>query len=122
VAARGLQLAAIALQVAAPKCAVCWTTYAGLLDASWFAATRFNPVWFAAMLCIALLMFVMHVHSAWRTRRYGIALLTLSGWGLVIGGSLIGVIAIRVAGVAILGGALIGPRWRAWAVCAKGRA
>src|ERR1700738_2386410 len=37
----------VVLQIGAPKCAVCWTTYAGLINVGWLAAESANPLWLA---------------------------------------------------------------------------
>ncbi|MFX1676396.1 hypothetical protein PWR63_29775 [Paraburkholderia sp. A2WS-5] len=93
----------LALQIVAPKCAICWTTYAGLFGASWFAATRYNPVWFAATLGAAAVVLTLAWHETRRTRQYAAALASLPGWVLLLFGAFVGFASVRWAGVLWLG-------------------
>ncbi|WP_322048069.1 hypothetical protein [Paraburkholderia sp. J67] len=92
-----------ALQIVAPKCAICWTTYAGLFGASWFAATRYNPVWFAATLCVMFVVLSLTWREARRTRQYAAAFAILAGWLLMLFGAFVGVAGVRWVGVLWLG-------------------
>ncbi|WP_232515159.1 hypothetical protein [Burkholderia ambifaria] len=102
----------VALQIAAPKCAICWTTYAGLLNAGWFAATQLSPLWFAASLLTILVTLYVTVRDAWRTRRCAAAGCTVLAWLLLIAGWFVGLSAIRIAGFALLSAAAAAPHLR----------
>lgn len=93
----------LALQIVAPKCAICWTTYAGLFGASWFAATRYNPVWFVATLCAAIVLLTLAWREARRAHHYAAVCAILTGWLLMFFGAFVGVPWVRWAGVSWLG-------------------
>lgn len=95
---RALRSAVFALQIVAPKCAICWTTYAGLFGASWFAATRYNPVWFAAILCATFALLLRTWREARRARQYATALAMLPGGLLMLVGAFVGFAPLRWAG------------------------
>jgi len=98
----GIKAAGIVLQIAAPKCAICWTTYAGLLNASWFAVTNFNPLWFASSALVSILTLTVALQKTWRTRRYGTVLCATVAWLLFIAGWCIDLPPVRYAGIALL--------------------
>lgn len=105
----GLRIAVLALQIMAPKCAVCWTSYAGLLGASWFAASRYNPGWYAAALCVTAMSLWLAWREARRTRHYVAACAIVPGWLLMLVGAFIGIDGIRWSGVAWVGVAALLP-------------
>ncbi|RAR50758.1 hypothetical protein C7401_14074 [Paraburkholderia unamae] len=114
IVSRALRLAFFALQIAAPKCAICWTTYAGLFGASWFAATRDNGLWFGTALSLMFVAAFLSWREARRTRRFAAACASLPGWLLMLAGAFVGIDCIRWAGVAWLGVALALSRWSGW--------
>ena len=103
VVSRGLGLTVFALQIVAPKCAICWTTYAGLFGASWFAATRYNPLWFTATLCATIVVLSLTWREARRAHQYAAACAILPGWLLMLSGAFVGVAWVRWVGVSWLG-------------------
>ncbi|RQS16011.1 hypothetical protein DIE07_00485 [Burkholderia sp. Bp9002] len=102
----------VVLQIGAPKCAICWTTYAGLLNAGWFAATQFSPLWFATSLLTILVTLYVTVRDALRTRRCAAAGCAVLAWLLLIAGWFAGASAVRIAGFALLAIVATAPRLR----------
>jgi len=94
--------AMLALQIATPKCALCWSTYAGLINASWFAATAFNPTWMILTVLTATLSLGLNLYGAWRTRRYASLLLTIVAWSCFAISWIVGSIMAGYAGIALL--------------------
>jgi hypothetical protein len=98
----GIKAAGIVLQIGAPKCAICWTTYAGLLNASWFAVTNVNPLWLATSALVSILTLSVALRRTWQTRRYATVLCATVAWLLLIAGWCIDVPPVRYAGIALL--------------------
>jgi hypothetical protein len=94
--------AGIALQLAAPKCAICWTTYAGLLNASWFSVTSANPKWLALSMLSITLALMLAIRTAWRTQRSTPLACAAAAWLLVVAGWLSDMAPLKYAGLALL--------------------
>jgi hypothetical protein len=96
------RLAAVGLQIFAPKCALCWTTYAGLFNAGWFVATNIHPVWASLAALSSTLALCISLLAARRTRRYRAWLWTAASWSFLIGGWLLDCLPVRCLGFALL--------------------
>jgi len=97
-----VKVAGIVLQIGAPKCAVCWTTYAGLVNAGWFAATRLNPVWLTSSIVISMLTLAIMFRQALRARAYVTVLGAAVAWLLLIAGWFVDFPIARYAGLTLL--------------------
>lgn len=98
----GVKVASIVLQIGAPKCAICWTTYAGLINAGWFVARNANPLWLAFATLTLILSLAAGLQRALQTRRYVALLGTTVAWVLLVAGWLTDVPPVRYAGFALL--------------------
>ena len=96
------EVSGIVLQIAAPKCAICWTTYAGLVNASWFVAETVNPVWLTFATLTLILSLGVGVRRAWQTRRIAPIMGTATAWVLLVVGWFADVSPVRYAGFALL--------------------
>lgn len=94
--------AMLMLQIAAPKCALCWSTYAGLINASWFVMTALNPAWTILMALTATVSIGVSLSNAWRTKCYASLLLTCVAWSCLIVSWMIGSAWIAYTGIALL--------------------
>jgi len=102
VAGAGIKVAGIVLQIGAPKCAICWTTYAGLINAGWFAVQSANPFWLAFATLTSIMSLVAGLQRALKTRRYAGFLGTTLAWALLVAGWLLDLALVRYAGFALL--------------------
>jgi hypothetical protein len=98
----GVKVIDMVLQIGAPKCAVCWTTYGGLVNAGWFAATRLNPVWFTSSILISMLILAIMFRKALRARAYGTVLCAAAAWLLLMAGWFMDFPLVRYAGLTLL--------------------
>jgi hypothetical protein len=98
----GIKVCGVTLQIGAPKCAVCWTTYAGLFNAGWFAAKSASPLWLAFATLTLIVSLAAGLQRALQTRRYVALLATTVAWILLVAGWFAGLPAIRYAGFALL--------------------
>jgi hypothetical protein len=98
----GAKAAGLMLQMLAPKCAFCWTTYAGLLNMGWFAATQLHPVWLIASISVLIVTLALMFRQARRTRRYGGPLCTVAAVLLMATAWITGIERIRYAGPILL--------------------
>lgn len=98
----GIKVCGVALQIGAPKCAVCWTTYAGLINVGWFAAESANPLWLAFATLTLIISLAAGLQKALRARRYVALLATTVAWILLVAGWFTGLQAVRYAGFALL--------------------
>lgn len=96
------RLAAVGLQIFAPKCALCWTAYAGLVNASWFVATNIHPIWASLAALSSTLAVCISLLAARRTRRYRAWLWTAASWSLLIAGWLLDCFPVRCLGFGLL--------------------
>jgi hypothetical protein len=96
------RLAAIGLQIFAPKCALCWTTYAGLFNAGWFVATNIHPIWASLAALSSTLALCISLLAARRTRRYRAWLWTAASWSFLITGWLLDCLPVRCLGFGLL--------------------
>ena len=96
------KLAAVGLQIFAPKCALCWTTYAGLFTAGWFVATNIHPVWASLAALSSTLALCISLLAARRTRRYRAWLWTAASWSFLIAGWLLDSLPVRCLGFGLL--------------------
>lgn len=101
-AGAGVEVAGIVLQIAAPKCAICWATYAGLVNASWFAAENVNPLWLACATLTLILSLAAGLQRALQTRRFTALLGTTVAWVLLVAGWLTDIAPVRCAGFGLL--------------------
>jgi hypothetical protein len=92
----------IVLQIAAPKCAICWTTYAGLVNASWFAAETVNPLWLTFATLTLILSLIVGVQRALQTRRIAPIMGIATAWVLLVAGWFVGMSPVRYAGFTLL--------------------
>jgi hypothetical protein len=90
------------LQLGAPKCAICWTSFAGLWNAGWFVARTTNPWWLFFACMTAAVSLGAGFISAWRRRRYAAFALAAGAWLLLACSWLLGATFTRYAGVAFL--------------------
>jgi hypothetical protein len=97
-----VKVAGMVLQIGAPKCALCWTTYAGLVNAGWFAATRLNPVWLTSSILISMLTLAIMFRQAFRARAYVTVLGAALAWLLLIVGWLVDFPTVRYTGLILL--------------------
>lgn len=96
------RLAAVGLQIFAPKCALCWTTYAGLFDAGWFVATNVHPIWASLAALSSALAVGISLLAARRTRRYRAGLWTAASWSFLTAGWLLDSLPVRCLGFGLL--------------------
>ena len=97
-----VEISGIALQIAAPKCAICWTTYAGLVNASWFAVETVNPLWLTFATLTLILSLIVGVQRALQTRRIAPIMGIATAWVLLLAGWFADVSPVRYAGFALL--------------------
>jgi hypothetical protein len=96
------RLAAVGLQIFAPKRALCWTTYAGLFNAGWFVATNIHPVWASLAALSSTLAMCISLLAARRTRRYRAWLWMAASWPFLIAGWLLDCLSVRWLGFGLL--------------------
>jgi hypothetical protein len=97
-----VDVSGIVLQIAAPKCAICWTTYAGLVNASWFAAETVNPLWLTFATLTLILSLIVGLQRALQTRRIAPIMGIATAWVLLVAGWFVGMSPVRHAGFALL--------------------
>ncbi len=96
------RFASVGLQVFAPKCALCWTTYAGLVNASWFVATNVHPVWASLAALTSTLSVCVSLRAARRTRHHQAWLWTTAAWSCLVVGWLLDCLPVRYLGFGLL--------------------
>jgi hypothetical protein len=96
------RFAAVGLQIFAPKCALCWTTYAGLFNAGWFVATNLHPIWSSLAALTSTLAVCISLLAARRTRRYRAWLWAAASWSFLIAGWLLDSLPVRCLGFGLL--------------------
>jgi hypothetical protein len=111
IAETGINVCGVILQIGAPKCAVCWTTYAGLINVGWFAAESANPLWLAFGTLTLIISLAAGLQRALQTRRYVALLATTVAWILLVAGWFTGLQAIRYAGFALLSISFVSDRF-----------
>jgi hypothetical protein len=98
----GAKLLGTLFQLCAPKCAICWSSFAGLWNATWFVAQTTNPWWvFFASLTAAVSLGVSFI-NAYRHRRYAAFALTTVAWLLLACGWLVGTSSTRYLGACLM--------------------
>lgn len=100
--ADGGKVFGLLLQLGAPKCAICWTSYAGLLNAGWFVARTTNPWWLFLAGLMAAVSLGAGFRRARRRRQYTPLALAAAAWLLLACGWLLGASFARYAGAAVL--------------------
>jgi hypothetical protein len=101
IAEAGIKVAGIALQIGAPKCAICWSTYAGLINAGWSAAQSANPLWLAFAALTMMISLAAGLRRALETHRYVALLATTVAWILLVAGWFTGLPLVKYAGFAL---------------------
>jgi hypothetical protein len=96
------RFAAVGLQIFAPKCALCWTTYAGLFNAGWFVATNLHPIWSSLAALTSTLAVCISLLAARRTRHYRAWVWTAAAWSFLIAGWLLDCLPVRCLGFGLL--------------------
>jgi hypothetical protein len=119
IAETGVKVCGVILQIGAPKCAVCWTTYAGLFNAGWFAAENASPLWLALATLTLIVSLAAGLQRALQTRRYVALLATTVAWILLVAGWFTGLPAIRYAGFALLSISFVSDRFARRISCAS---
>jgi hypothetical protein len=102
IAETGIKVAGIVFQIGAPKCAVCWTTYAGLINAGWFSVESANPLWLALATLTLIVSLAAGLRRALQTGRYVALLGTTAAWVLLVAGWFMDLPPVRYAGFALL--------------------
>ena len=97
-----IKAAGAILQLFAPKCAVCWSSYLGLASSTLAAAVRLNPVWSLSSLAISALTLAIMLLQAVRGRRYGAASLAAVAYLLLICGWLADIPPMQDVGLILL--------------------
>jgi hypothetical protein len=97
-----IKAAGAVLQLIAPKCAVCWSSYLGLVSSTLAAAVRLNPVWSLSSLAISTLTLAIMLLQAVRGRRYGPASLAAVAYLLLTSGWLADIPLMRGVGLILL--------------------
>ena len=98
----GTDTVTVILQLLAPKCAICWSTYAGLLNAGWLTLTTAKPHWLVFSLVSCLLAMSLSIRDAWRTRRVWPLVATVTAWLLFGAGWFTNEPSLRYAGFTVL--------------------
>jgi hypothetical protein len=98
----GTDSATVILQLLAPKCAICWSTYAGLLNAGWLTVTTTKPHWFVLSLISCLGAMSISGWDAWRARRVWPVLAAVAAWILLTAGWFADEPSLRYAGFTVL--------------------
>jgi hypothetical protein len=97
-----IKAAGAVLQLIAPKCAVCWSSYLGLASSTLAAAVRLNPVWSLSSLTISTLTLAMMLLQAVTGRRYGPASLAAVAYLLLTFGWLADIPPMQDVGLILL--------------------
>ena len=98
----GTDAATVVLQLLAPKCAICWTTYAGLINAGWLTVSTAKPDWLVLSVISWLAAMSISAYDAWRTRRIWPVLVAAAAWLLLTAGWLANEPALRYTGITVL--------------------
>jgi hypothetical protein len=100
--ADGAKLVGTLLQLAAPKCVICWTSIAGLWNAGWFVARTTNPWWLFLASAAAAVSLGAGFISACRRRQFAAFALAVLAWLLLASSWILGTDFTRYAGIAVL--------------------
>jgi hypothetical protein len=103
-----IKAAGLVLQLIAPKCAVCWSSYLGLASSTLAAALRLNPAWSFSSLAISSLTLAIMLLQAVRGRRYGPASLAAVAYLLLTSGWLADLPPVQDGGLILLMAAFAG--------------
>lgn len=101
----GAKLLGTLLQLCAPKCAICWSSVAGLWNAwnaGWFVAQTTHPWWICLASLAALVSSGAGFINAYRHRRYTAFALATVAWLLLACSWLVGTSFIRYAGAGLM--------------------
>lgn len=98
----GTDAVSVTIQIFAPKCTICWTTYAGLLNAGWLTLTTTEPHWLVLLLLSYPAAMLLSILDAWHTRRVWPVAATSIAWLLLVASWFANEPSLRYAGLAIL--------------------
>jgi hypothetical protein len=98
----GLKAAGAIMQIIAPKCALCWSTYVGLANSTWGAATQLHPAWLLSSIWLSTLTIAVMLLHALKAGRYGPAACATAAYLLLVAGWLLDTSAARYGGFVLL--------------------
>jgi hypothetical protein len=97
-----LKAAGAIMQIIAPKCALCWSTYVGLANSTWAATAQLHPTWLLWSIWLSALTIAVMLLQALKAGRYGPVACAAAAYLLLAAGWLLDVSAARYGGFGLL--------------------